>query len=160
VIHSFAGPLPSPENVILSSQNSSTQLQWKPPYYTLNQESNVTHVDPHITLYIVYITDNYTGLVVKENVSETQFTPNIQQVDDMCPTYQILAWNAGGKGKLSEPVWDSTPQGKQAKDVLNYLCMCENFLSAVIGIFLLYLLLRISRLQSQQSLELYSFILK
>ena len=123
----FAGSLPPPEDVTLSSQNSSTQLQWKPPYYTLNLESNVTHamnksdirVDPHITHYTVYITDYYTGDVVKVNVIETRFTPNIQQDDGLCPLYQVSAWNAGGEGELSEPVWDSTPQGKQAKDFLN-----------------------------------------
>ena len=103
----------------ISSQNSLTQLQWKPPYYTLNQKSNVTHVDPHITQYTVYITDNYTGnIIVKENVTETHYTPNIQD-DGLCPMYQISAWNAGGEGNKSDLVWDSTPRGKQAKDFLN-----------------------------------------
>ena len=77
------------------------------------------HVDPHITQYTVNITDNYTGnSIVKENVTETQYTPNIQQ-DGLCPMYQVSAWNAGGEGKLSEPVQESTPRGKQAKDFLN-----------------------------------------
>ena len=70
------------------------------------------HVDPHITQYTVYITDNYTGDVVKVNVTETQYTPNIQQNNSLCPMYQVSAWNAGGEGELSSPVWDSTPQGK------------------------------------------------
>ena len=113
--HSFSGPLPPPEHVTLNSQSSSTKLQWKPPYYTLNQELNdIIHVDPHITQYTVYITDNYTGGVVKVNVTETHFTYINQQHDGLCPMYQVSAWNAGGEGKLSEPVWDSTPQGKQA----------------------------------------------
>ena len=73
------------------------------------------HVDPHITQYTVYITDNYTGnSIVKQNVTETQYTPNIQLQDGLCSMYQVSAWNAGGEGKLSEPVWDSTPRGKQA----------------------------------------------
>ena len=36
--------------------------------------------------------------------------------DDLCPMYQVSAWNAGGEGKLSEPVQDSTPQGKQVTE--------------------------------------------
>ena len=76
-------------------------------------------MDPHITQYTVYITDNYTGDVVKVNVTETQYTPNIQQNNSMCPMYQFSAWNAAGEGELSSPVWDSTPQGKQAKEFLN-----------------------------------------
>ena len=98
--------------------NSST-IEWKPPYSARNNESDIIHVDPHITQYTVYITDNYTGnIIVKENVTEAKFTPNIQQVDDMCPTYQISAWNAGGEGEISEAVQHSSPQGKQAKDIL------------------------------------------
>ena len=126
MIYSSAGPLPPPENVTLSFQNSYARLQWKPPYY----KSNVTHVmnesdirvDPHITHYTVYVTDNYTGnIIVKENVTEAQFSPpNIQQQhSSLCPMYQVSAWNAGGEGELSSPVWDSTPQGKQAKEFLN-----------------------------------------
>ena len=75
--------------------------------------NDTIHVDPHITQYTVYVTDNYTGnIIVKENVTETQFiiTSNIQD-DSLCPMYQVSAWNAGGEGELSEPV-DSTPQGK------------------------------------------------
>ena len=79
--------------------------------------NDIIHVDPHITQYTVYTTDNYTGnSIVKENVTETQFIPNIQQDDSLCPMYQVSAWNAGGEGELSEPVQDSTPQGKQPKD--------------------------------------------
>ena len=83
--------------------------------------SNETvHVDPHITNYTVYITDNYTGDVVKANVTETQFTFN-NQGNVLCPMYRISAWNAGGEGQLSEPVQESTPRGKQAKDILHLL---------------------------------------
>ena len=61
-------------------------------------------VDPHITQYTVYITDNYTGnIIVKENVTETQFTFS-NQGNILCPMYQVSAWNAGGEGELSEPV--------------------------------------------------------
>ena len=76
-------------------------------------------MDPHITHYTVYITDNYTGnIIVKENVTETHFTFNTQH-DGSCPMYQVSAWNAGGEGELSEPVQDGTPQGKEVKDFLN-----------------------------------------
>ena len=114
----FTGCLPSPENVHIKEHFNSSTIEWKLPYSAMNNESNIIHVDPHITQYTVYITDNYTGDVVKENVTGTQFTPNIQQVDDMCPMYQISAWNAGGEGEISEPLQESTPRGKQAKDIL------------------------------------------
>ena len=82
--------------------------------------NDTIRVDPHIIHYTVYITDNYTGnIIVKENVTETQFTSNIQQDNDLCPVYQVSAWNAGGEGKLSEPVQESTPRGKQAKELLH-----------------------------------------
>ena len=107
-----AGSLPSPENVTISSQNSSTQLQWKPPYYTLNQESAaVIHVDPDITHYTVYIFDaSNDSMIDSVNVTETSFTP-INNIP-LCPIYQVSAWNAGGEGELSEPVQESTPQSK------------------------------------------------
>ena len=111
VMHSFAGPLPPPENVTISSQNSSTQLQWNPPYTMMNNESDVIHVDPHITQYTVYIFDVSNGSMIHSvNITETNFTPthNIP----LCPMYQVSAWNAGGEGNRSEPVQDSTPQGK------------------------------------------------
>ena len=70
-------------------------------------------MDPHITQYTVYITDNYTGdSIVKENVTETKYTLNIQ--DELCPTCQVSAWNAGGEGELSEPMLESTLRGKQS----------------------------------------------
>ena len=68
------------------------------------------HVDPHITQYTVYITNNYTGNVVKKSVRETQYTFNIQD-DGLCPMYQVSAWNVGGEGELSDPVQESTPRG-------------------------------------------------
>ena len=111
MIHSFAGPLPPPENVTINSQNSSTQLQWKPPYYIMNSESAVIHVDPHITEYTVYTIDASNGSMThRVNTTKTSFTPthNIP----LCPMYQVSAWNAGGEGEWSEPVQDSTPQGK------------------------------------------------
>ena len=112
---SLAGSLPSPENVTISSQNSSTQLQWKPPYYTLNQESAaVIHVDPYITHYTVYIFDaSNDSMIDSVNVTETSFTPTHNV--PLCPMYRVSAWNAGGEGELSEPVQESTPQGKQRR---------------------------------------------
>ena len=111
MIYSSAGPLPPPENVTISYQNSHARLQWKPPYYTLNQESDVIHVDPHITQYTVYIFDAYNRSVIRSvNTTETGFTAthNIP----LCPMYKVSAWNAGGEGELSEPVQDGTPQGR------------------------------------------------
>ena len=66
--------------------------------------SDIISVDPHITQYTVYISDNYTGnSIVNVNVTETQFTFNVSE-NDLCPMYQVSAWNAGGEGELSEPV--------------------------------------------------------
>ena len=67
-------------------------------------------VDPNITHYTVYITDNYTGNIVTENVTEKYLSFNTSD-DDSCPMYKVSAWNSGGEGELSDPVWDSTPQG-------------------------------------------------
>ena len=85
----------------------------------MNNELDIIHVDPHITHYTVYITDNHAGDVVKENVTETQYTSNIQQDDGLCPMYQVSAWNAGGEGETSDPAQDNIPRGKQAKDILD-----------------------------------------
>ena len=63
--------------------------------------NQTVHVDPYITHYTVYITDNHTGGVVKVNVTETHFT---YEGNVHCPMYQVSAWNAGGEGELSEPV--------------------------------------------------------
>ena len=51
------------------------------------------------------------------NMTETSFTPphNIA----LCPIYRVSAWNAGGEGELSEPVQESTPQGKHFKGFLH-----------------------------------------
>ena len=63
----------------------------------------------------MYITDNYTGNSIdRVNVTETQFVFNTQD-GDLCLMYQVSAWNAGGEGELSEPVQDSTPQGKSCE---------------------------------------------
>ena len=83
-------------------------------------------VDPHITQYTVYITDNYTGnIIVKENVTEARFSFNVLDYG-LCLMYQVSAWNAGGEGELSEPVQDTIPQGKR---LLNWLtrptCMID-----------------------------------
>ena len=114
----FTGRLPSPENVHIKEHFNSSTIEWNPPYSALNND--IIRVDPHITHYTVYITDNYTGnIIVKENVTETQFTYiNRQQDSDLCLMCQVSAWNAGGEGEVSEPVEDNTPQGRQAKDVL------------------------------------------
>ena len=113
---SLTGPLPSPENVTLSSQNSSSrQLQWNPPYYSVNQGSDIVDVDPHITQYTVYIVDAYTWKMIGNelNRTETNFTLRNNISDhDLCPMYQVSAWNAGGEGELSELVYESAPQGK------------------------------------------------
>ena len=80
----------------------------------MNKESDVIHVASHITQYTVYIFDAYNRSMIRSvNTTKTSFTPthNIQN-DDSCPVYQVSAWNAGGEGELSEPVQESTPQGK------------------------------------------------
>ena len=111
----LTGPLPTPENVTISSQNSSTQLEWKPSYNMMNQESDVIHVDPHITHYTVYIFDVCNRRMIRSvNTTKTSFTPT--QNIPLCPMYQVSAWNAGGEGELSEPVQESIHQGKQVTD--------------------------------------------
>ena len=85
-------------------------IEWTLPYSAIS--NGTICVNPHITQYTVYITDNYTGNTVTENVTETHFSFNTLN-DGSCPMYQVSAWNAGGEGELSEPVWDSMPQGKR-----------------------------------------------
>ena len=69
-------------------------------------------MDPHITQYTVYITDNYTGnIIIVKNVTETQFTFNTSQACS-CPMYQVSAWNAGGEGELSEKLQRCIPHSK------------------------------------------------
>ena len=66
----FTDRLPSPENVHIKEHFNSTIIGWTPPYSAMNND--IIHVDPHITHYTVYITDNYTGnIIVKENVTDT-----------------------------------------------------------------------------------------
>ena len=111
--------------------------------------SNETvRVDPHITHYTVYITDSYTGDVVKVNVTDSQFTFN-NQGNVLCPMYQVSAWNVGGEGQLSEPVQDGTPRGKQAKDILDlttsFYSFCrymqaKNFLTGLLALPLHFIL--------------------
>ena len=88
---SLAGSLPSPEDVTIISQNSSAQVQWKPPYYTMNNESSVIHVGPHITQYTVYIIDAYTRRVDDSvNVTETSFLLSSKtKIDVLCPMYRV-----------------------------------------------------------------------
>ena len=96
----FTGHLPSPESVQVSELVNSSTIQWKSPYSSLNSDN--IHVDPRITQYTVYITDNYTGnSIVNVNITETQFTFNASE-NGLCPMYQVSAWNAGGEGELSE----------------------------------------------------------
>ena len=79
----------------------NSSIEWNPPYSLMNNESDFIHVNPHITHYTVYVSDNYTGnIIVKENVTETQFTFNSLD-DDLCPTYHVSAWNTGGESNMS-----------------------------------------------------------
>ena len=74
--------------------------------------NDIIHVDPRITQYTVYITDNYTGnSIVEENVTGTQFTFSIPD-DVLSPMYEVSAWNAGGEGEMSEPVHGCIPRSK------------------------------------------------
>ena len=84
----------------------------------MNNESHVMHVDPHITQYTVYIFDA-CRIIRIVNMTKTSFTLTNNIIIPLSPTYQVSAWNAGGEGELSEPVQESTPQGKQAKHFLN-----------------------------------------
>jgi len=116
---SFTGPLPSPENVHINESNSSLVIEWNPPYSTINIESNVLHVDPHITQYTVYIVDNYTGNYMERvNVTETLFRRNISD-DNSCPVYHVTAWNSGGEGDMSVPLPGYLPRSK--------LSFCNHF---------------------------------
>ena len=82
----------------------------------MNNESDVIHVDPHITQYTVYIFDATTRTMIHSvNTTKTSFT--LTHSIPLCPMYQVSAWNAGGKGELSEPVQESTPRGKQAREL-------------------------------------------
>ena len=103
----LTGRLPPPENI-----NAFNIIKWNPPYSSLNNESTVIHVDPHITQYTVHIIDNRTGIVIHEvNVRETHYTVSSDASDDgSCPMYCITAWNAGGEGRMSAPVYP--PLGK------------------------------------------------
>ena len=117
---SLTGHLLAPGNLHINesvaSSNIASVIEWTPPYSAVSNET--VRVDPRITQYTVYITDSYTGDVVKDNITETQFTFN-NQGNVLCPMYRVAAWNSGGEGQLSEPVQNSTPQGKQAKDILD-----------------------------------------
>ena len=80
--------------------------------------NDIIHVDPRITQYTVYITDNYTGnSIVEENVTGTQFTFSIPD-DVLSPMYQVSAWNAGGEGELSEPVHGCIPRSKLSASLI------------------------------------------
>ena len=72
--YSLTGPLPSPENV---AALKDFQLdKWQPPYYTMNQGSDIIDVDPHITQYTVYTVDAYTRKMIGNelNTTETNIT--------------------------------------------------------------------------------------
>ena len=70
-------------------------------------------MEPHITQYTVYITDNYTGKnIAEQSITGTRFTFEVNiRGSGLCPIYQVSAWNIGGEGELSKPVQDNTPQG-------------------------------------------------
>ena len=117
-ILSPTGHLPSPESVHIYesiNQEGSSTIGWSPPLTSLN--TDIIHVEPHITQYTVYITDNYTGKnIAEQNITGTQFTVEANIRDSgLCPIYQVSAWNSGGEGELSEPVQHTTPQGRQWK---------------------------------------------
>ena len=64
-------------------------------------------VDPRITQYTVYTIDNKTGDTVHVvNVTKTHYTIRSNASDDgSCPMYSITAWNSGGEGGMSGPVY-------------------------------------------------------
>ena len=107
------GHLSPPEHIHINGSVNSSTIQWKPPYSSMNNDT--IRVDPHITQYTVYITDNYTeNIIVEENVTETQYTFNVSN-DESCPIYQVSAWNAGGEGEKSVPIQGSIPHSKLPK---------------------------------------------
>ena len=109
-IWSPTGHLPSPESVRINESVNSSTIEWTPPYFSMNND--IVHVDPRITQYTVYITDNYTGnSIVEKNVTRTQFTFTIPD-DVLSPMYQVSAWNVGGEGEMSEPVHGCIPRSK------------------------------------------------
>ena len=118
-------------------------------------ESDVILVDPHITHYAVYICDAYNQSMIcsLNDTTKTSFT--LTNSIPLCPMYQVSAWNSGGKGKLSEPVQQSTPQGKQAKDFLHLFNQARPCYFSPVPLVPL-----ISMLQLRQNMELYIFILK
>ena len=121
--------LPSPESIYINEVANYSIIEWKPPYFSLNNKSDVIHVDPHITHYTVYITDIYTNNIIEQiNVTETRFNFNTSDLD-ICLMYQISAWNAGGEGELSEPVQESTPRGELSARpyiVTRFYCICSS----------------------------------
>ena len=106
------GYLPSPESIYINEVANYSIIEWKPPYFSLNNQSDVMHVDPHITQYTVYIIDVYTNNIIEEiNVTETRFNFDTSDLD-LCLMYQVSAWNAGGEGELSEPLQGRIPRGE------------------------------------------------
>ena len=74
--------------------------------------NDIMRVEPHITNYTVYITDNYTGnSILEKNVTEARFTFIIPD-GVICPTYQVSCWNAGGQGNTSELMQGCVPRSK------------------------------------------------
>ena len=134
-IRSPTGPLPSPEGIHIYEHFNSSTIEWRPPYSSMNNDT--IHVDPHITQYTVYITDNYTGnVIVKKNVAEMRFTFNASD-NGSCPMYQISAWNAGGEGKLSEKMQGSSPNSKLLTTWLAFfVCLFVCFFFYIYIIFL------------------------
>ena len=111
-VWSFTGPLPPPEDIHISESNNSLVIEWNPPYSAINTNSNVIHVDPHITHYTVYIVDNYTGNYMERvNVTETSFRRNVA-INNSCPMYGVTAWNSGGEGDMSVPLPGYLPRSK------------------------------------------------
>ena len=112
-------------------------------------------MDPHITQYTVYISDNYTGnSIVNVNVTETQFTFNASE-NDLCPMYQVSAWNAGGEGELSETVQEHSklPIGLIRKNITSPACFIflvpqkiatENVVTYIAVSQVLHILLQVS----------------
>ena len=61
-------------------------------------------------------------------------------------SYQVSGWNAGGEGELSEPVQESSPQGKQGKEfselvigpsTIFHSCLLQFFVMLQLGVSLL-----------------------
>ena len=88
-----------------SHNSSAIQLQWHPPYSTVNNHRHeIFHIEPHILQYTVYTIDD-TGMITgQENTTEIELTLSNAPDDNACLIYKVSTWNSNGEGEMSEPL--------------------------------------------------------